>query len=70
METQSKKISSCRCHLTRFFTLKGEGVISGLGKAVSRSSGTNFSGTGVNLPRFPHIGVAGITPKRRKDGQQ
>ena len=71
MKAQSKKISNYRCHFARFFTLIGEGIKQQARKeAVSRNSETKISGAGVNLPRFPHIGVAGITPKRRKDGQR
>ena len=69
MEVQSKKISNYRCHFARFFTLIGEGIKQWAGKgAVSRNSETKPLVTGVILPLIPHIGVAGITPDRRKDG--
>ena len=69
VEIQNERISNYRCHFARFFTLIGEGIKQRAGKgAVSRNPETKISGTGVNLPRFPHIGVAGITPERRKDG--
>ena len=71
METQYERISNYRCHFARFFTLIGEGTKQQARKeAVSRNSETKISGAGVNLPRFPHIGVAGITPKKRKDEQR
>ena len=69
MEAQSKKISNYRCHFARFFTLIGEGINQRAGKgAISRNSETKLLVTGVILPLIPHIGVAGITPERRKDG--
>ena len=71
MEVQSKKISNYRCHFARFFTLIGEGIKQRAGKgAVSRNSETKLFETGVIFPLIPHIGVAGITPERRKDGQR
>ncbi len=71
VEIQNERISNYRCHFARFFTFIGEGIKQRAGKgAVSRNPETKISGTGVNLPRFPHIGVAGITPKRRKDEQR
>ena len=71
VEIQNERISNYRCHFARFFTLIGEGIKQRAGKgAVSRNPETKISGTGVNLPRFPHIGVAGITPERRKDEQR
>ena len=69
MKAQSKKISNYRCHLARFFTLIGEGINQQAGReAVARNSETKLSETGVILLLIPHIGVAGITPERRKDG--
>ncbi len=69
METQSKKISNYRCHFARFFTLIGGGINQQAGReAVARNAETKLLETGVILPRLPHIGVAGITPERRKDG--
>ncbi len=69
MEIQNERISNYRCHFARFFTLIGEGIKQRAGKgAVSRNSETKLLETGVILPRFPHIGVAGITPDRKKDG--
>lgn len=71
MEIQNERISNFRCHLARFFTLIGEGIKQRAGKgAVSRNSETKLLVTGVILPLIPHIGAAGITPKRRKDGQR
>lgn len=70
METQSERISNYRCHFARFFTLIGEGIKQQARKeAVLRNSETKISGAGVNLPQFSHIGMAGITPERRKDGK-
>ena len=69
MEAQSKKISNYQCHFARFFTLIGEGINQQAGReAVARNSETKLFETGVILPLIPHIGVAGITPERRKDG--
>lgn len=69
MEAQSKKISNYWCHFARFFTLIGEGINQQAGReAVARNSETKLFETGVILPLIPHIGVAGITPERRKDG--
>ena len=71
MEVQSKKISNYRCHFARFFTLIGERINQQAGReAVARNSETKLSETGVICPLIPHIGVAGITPERRKDGQR
>lgn len=67
MEAQSKKISNCRCHFARLFTLIGEGAGR---EAVAQNSETKLFETGVIFPLIPHIGVTGITPERRKDGQR
>ena len=69
MEAQSKKISNCRCHFARLFTLIGEGINQQAGReAVAQNSETKLFEAGVIFPLIPHIGVAGITPERRKDG--
>ena len=69
VEIQNERISNYRCHFARFFTLIGEGIKQRAGKgAVSRNSETKLFETGVIFPLIPHIGVAGITPERRKDG--
>ena len=71
MEAQSKKISNYRCHFARLFTLIGEGINQQAGReAVAQNSETKLFETGVIFPLIPHIGVTGITPERRKDGQR
>ena len=67
METQNKKISSCRCHFTRFSHRGVRGISIVLERRQSHETPKKTSDTGVNLPRFPHIGVAGITPKKREE---
>lgn len=60
MEAQSKKISNCRCHFDRFFTLIGEGINQRDGKGGCLAEfRKKLSETGVILPLIPHIGVAG-----------
>ena len=64
-----QKISNYRCHFARLFTLIGEGINQQAGReAVARNSETKLFETGVIFPLIPHIRVAGITPERRKDG--
>lgn len=69
MEVQSKKISNYRCHFARFLHRKVRGINSGLEWRQSFGVPNKFSDAGVTLPQFSHIGMAGITPERRKDGK-
>lgn len=67
VEIQNERISNYRCHFARFFTLIGEGIKQRPERGRSHEiPETKISGTGVNLPRFPHIGVAGITQREER----
>ena len=52
-----------------FLHRKVRGINSGLEWRQSFGVPNKFSDAGVTLPQFSHIGMAGITPERRKDGK-
>ena len=64
-----RKNSTYRCHFARILHIRMRGINSGLEWRQSCGVPNKFSDTGVTLPQFSHIGVAGITPERKKDGK-
>ena len=70
MEAQNKRFQVNSVTLPDFLHRKVRWINSGLEWRQSHEVANKFSDTGVTLPRFSHIGVAGITPERRKDGQR